>query len=50
MVDENKNSGIGMKGDQKRFVGFNGAIGPEQLKWLQQQLDDALSLKQKVKK
>lgn len=46
--NEDKNSGRGLQGDKKRFVGYNGAIGADQLKWMKQQLDEALSLKQKV--
>lgn len=43
-----KNSPVGLMGLDRRFLMFNGAVGKGQLKWLDNVLDDATKLKQKV--
>ncbi|XP_074294655.1 manganese-dependent ADP-ribose/CDP-alcohol diphosphatase-like [Silene latifolia] len=43
-----KNSPSGLEGFEKRFLMFNGAVGKEQLEWLDHVLQDATKLKQKV--
>ena len=43
-----KNSAIGLKGVDKRFVAYNGGIGKQQLAWLDDQLTDADSKRQNV--
>jgi manganese-dependent ADP-ribose/CDP-alcohol diphosphatase len=47
-LDAEKNSYDGLQGDNKRFVAFNGAIGEEQLKWMEKELEDAVQKNQKV--
>jgi len=42
------NSSAGMHGRLKRFVAFNGALGAEQIKWLESVLEDATSKGQNV--
>ena len=39
----NENSPEGLEDLEKRFVAFNGAVGPLQLEWLQQELEDVRS-------
>eukprot|EP01025_Chloroclados_australasicus_P008068 TRINITY_DN12782_c0_g1_i1.p1 TRINITY_DN12782_c0_g1~~TRINITY_DN12782_c0_g1_i1.p1 ORF type:complete len:327 (+),score=35.68 TRINITY_DN12782_c0_g1_i1:52-1032(+) len=46
--NENKCDVEGLQGKDRRFVAFGGGIGPEQLQWLQQQLQLAKRLQQKV--
>ncbi|KAK9726658.1 hypothetical protein RND81_05G228800 [Saponaria officinalis] len=43
-----KNSPAGLEGLKRRFLMFNGAVGKEQLEWLDRVLEDATELKQKV--
>lgn len=43
-----KNSPIGMVGLEKRFLMFNGAVGKEQLEWLDSVLKDSTKNNQKV--
>ncbi|XVF54569.1 hypothetical protein PTKIN_Ptkin05aG0191700 [Pterospermum kingtungense] len=43
-----KNSPEGLEGLDRRFLMFNGAVGKEQMKWLDCVLQDATNLKQKV--
>lgn len=43
-----KNSPNGLVGLERRFLMFNGAVGKEQLEWLDEVLLDATRLKQKV--
>ncbi|XP_074302389.1 manganese-dependent ADP-ribose/CDP-alcohol diphosphatase-like [Silene latifolia] len=43
-----KNSPSGLEGFERRFLMFNGAVGKEQLEWLDHVLQDATMLKQKV--
>ncbi|KAL5718053.1 hypothetical protein ACHQM5_010992 [Ranunculus cassubicifolius] len=43
-----KNSPVGMVGLKRRFLMFNGAVGKEQLEWLDRVLQDASNLNQKV--
>ncbi|KAK6924771.1 Calcineurin-like phosphoesterase domain, ApaH type [Dillenia turbinata] len=43
-----KNSPIGLDGLERRFLMFNGAVGKEQLQWLDNILKDATSLNEKV--
>ncbi|KAK3439873.1 hypothetical protein EUGRSUZ_B00212 [Eucalyptus grandis] len=43
-----KNSPVGLVGIERRFLMFNGAVGEEQLHWLDSVLRDATNLKQKV--
>ncbi|GLU21519.1 hypothetical protein SLE2022_376530 [Rubroshorea leprosula] len=43
-----KNSPMGLVGLDRRFLMFNGAVGKEQLEWLDAVLQDAAKLKQKV--
>ncbi|KAI4342516.1 hypothetical protein MLD38_027138 [Melastoma candidum] len=43
-----KNSPVGLQGLDRRFLMFNGAVGEEQLQWLDGVLQEATSLKQKV--
>lgn len=45
---ENINAPEGLKGVERRFVGFNGSIGPVQLAWLRKSLEEARELNQKV--
>ncbi|QCE14408.1 manganese-dependent ADP-ribose/CDP-alcohol diphosphatase-like [Vigna unguiculata] len=46
--NENKNSPTGMEGLERRFLMFNGAIGKEQMEWLDGVLLEATKKKQKV--
>lgn len=46
--DVNMNSPEGLEGVERRFVGFNGAVGQLQLKWLEQTLAAARQDDQKV--
>ncbi|KAJ6358788.1 hypothetical protein OIU76_000504 [Salix suchowensis] len=46
--NSDKNSPEGLQGLDRRFVMFNGAVGREQLEWLDGTLQDATKLKQKV--
>ncbi|CAK7357315.1 unnamed protein product [Dovyalis caffra] len=46
--NSDKNSPAGLLGLERRFVMFNGAVGREQLEWLDGILKDATKLKQKV--
>ncbi|KAL2253921.1 UNVERIFIED_CONTAM: Manganese-dependent ADP-ribose/CDP-alcohol diphosphatase [Sesamum indicum] len=43
-----KNSPNGLVGQERRFLMFNGAVGKEQMEWLDQILQDATKLNQKV--
>lgn len=43
-----KNSPEGLSGLDRRFLMFNGAVGKEQLEWLEQTLEEATKLRQKV--
>ncbi|KAK0588172.1 hypothetical protein LWI29_035339 [Acer saccharum] len=43
-----KNSPSGLVGLERRFLMFNGAVGKEQMEWLDDVLQDATKLKQKV--
>lgn len=43
-----KNSPDGLLGLERRFLMYNGAVGGEQMKWLDDVLQDATKLKQKV--
>jgi len=45
---DNMNSPKGLEGTERRFVGFNGAVGPIQLEWLRDTLEDARKEKQRV--
>ena len=42
------NSPEGLKGSERRFVGFNGSVGALQLEWLKKTLDQARLGRQKV--
>ncbi|KAL0417228.1 UNVERIFIED_CONTAM: Manganese-dependent ADP-ribose/CDP-alcohol diphosphatase [Sesamum latifolium] len=44
----NKNSPDGLIGLERRFLMFNGAVGKEQMEWLDHVLQDATKLNQKV--
>ena len=44
----NENSPEGLEGLDRRYVAFNGAIGPTQLTWLRQILQDARTHKERV--
>ncbi|WCJ36152.1 Manganese-dependent ADP-ribose/CDP-alcohol diphosphatase [Euphorbia peplus] len=46
--NSDKNSPEGLVGLERRFLMFNGAVGREQMKWLDSVLQDATKLKQKV--
>ncbi|XP_047982942.1 manganese-dependent ADP-ribose/CDP-alcohol diphosphatase-like [Salvia hispanica] len=46
--NSDKNSPNGLLGRDRRFLMFNGAVGKEQLEWLDGVLQDATSLNQKV--
>ncbi|EOY22272.1 hypothetical protein QUC31_007650 [Theobroma cacao] len=46
--NSNKNSPEGLEGLDRRFLMFNGAVGKEQMEWLDGVLQDATNLKQKV--
>eukprot|EP00429_Kryptoperidinium_foliaceum_P010374 CAMPEP_0176005692 /NCGR_PEP_ID=MMETSP0120_2-20121206/2337_1 /TAXON_ID=160619 /ORGANISM="Kryptoperidinium foliaceum, Strain CCMP 1326" /LENGTH=356 /DNA_ID=CAMNT_0017338407 /DNA_START=164 /DNA_END=1234 /DNA_ORIENTATION=- len=46
--DANMNSPEGLQGTQRRFVGFNGGVGPLQLEWLRKTLMRARQERQKV--
>lgn len=46
--NQEKNSPEGLTGTDRRFVKFNGGIGVDQLKWLEDLLQDATFLGQKV--
>ncbi|KAG5230228.1 hypothetical protein OIU78_029983 [Salix suchowensis] len=46
--NSDKNSPAGLLGLERRFVMFNGAVGREQLEWLDGILQDSTKLKQKV--
>ena len=39
--NEDKNSPLGLQGLDKRFVAYNGGVGPDQLRWLEQILLEA---------
>ncbi|KAK6148281.1 hypothetical protein DH2020_019193 [Rehmannia glutinosa] len=43
-----KNSPNGLVGPERRFLKFNGAVGEEQMAWLDRVLEDATKLNQKV--
>lgn len=43
-----KNSPVGLVGEERRFLMFNGGVGKEQLKWLDGILQEATEMKQKV--
>ncbi|PRQ17193.1 putative hydrolase [Rosa chinensis] len=43
-----KNSPAGLEGLERRFLMFNGAVGKQQLEWLDSILQEATELKQKV--
>lgn len=43
-----KNSPVGLVGLERRFLKFNGAVGKEQIEWLDAVLQDATKLNQKV--
>jgi len=45
---ENENSPEGMDGLQRRYVGFNGAVGKPQMEWLRDTLEEAKANKEKV--
>jgi manganese-dependent ADP-ribose/CDP-alcohol diphosphatase len=45
---ENMNAPEGLEGVQRRFVGFNGAVGRLQLSWLRQTLQEARTANEKV--
>ncbi|KAA8540756.1 hypothetical protein F0562_024325 [Nyssa sinensis] len=46
--NSDKNSPMGLVGLERRFLMFNGAVGKEQLEWLDGVLQDATQLNQKV--
>lgn len=46
--NSDKNSPTGLVEHERRFVMFNGAVGQEQLKWLDHVLEEATKLNQKV--
>ncbi|KAK8511667.1 hypothetical protein V6N13_029269 [Hibiscus sabdariffa] len=46
--NSNKNSPEGLDDVDRRFVMFNGAVGNEQIEWLNNVLQDATNMKQKV--
>ncbi|KAF5182861.1 Manganese-dependent ADP-ribose/CDP-alcohol diphosphatase [Thalictrum thalictroides] len=46
--NSDKNSPEGLVGLERRFLMFNGAVGREQLEWLDQILKDSTELRQKV--
>ncbi|KAK4257015.1 hypothetical protein QN277_006662 [Acacia crassicarpa] len=46
--NEEKNSPTGLVGLERRFLMFNGAVGKEQMEWLNGVLQEATELKQKV--
>ncbi|KAL3825156.1 hypothetical protein ACJIZ3_021185 [Penstemon smallii] len=46
--NSDKNSPNGLVGLERRFLMFNGAVGKEQLEWLDRVLEDATKLNQKV--
>lgn len=46
--NSDKNSPDGLVGLERRFLMFNGAVGKQQLEWLERVLEDATKLKQKV--
>ncbi|KAE8707458.1 Manganese-dependent ADP-ribose/CDP-alcohol diphosphatase [Hibiscus syriacus] len=46
--NSNKNSPEGLEGVDRRFVMFNGAVGKEQMEWLNSVLQDATNMEQKV--
>jgi manganese-dependent ADP-ribose/CDP-alcohol diphosphatase len=46
--DDNMNSPEGLDGVDRRFVAFNGSVGPIQLDWLRGSLDEARRLDQRV--
>jgi manganese-dependent ADP-ribose/CDP-alcohol diphosphatase len=43
-----KNSAIGLVGNERRFVAYNGGVGKEQLAWLDTQLTEADAQRQNV--
>jgi len=45
---EAENSPIGLTGLQKRYVGFNGGVGTQQLEWLHQTLEHSRQCNEKV--
>ena len=45
---ENENSPEGLQGLDRRFVAFNGAVGPKQLVWLKDTLETARKKKERV--
>ncbi|XP_057950663.1 manganese-dependent ADP-ribose/CDP-alcohol diphosphatase [Malania oleifera] len=46
--NSDKNSPVGLVGLERRFLMFNGAVGKEQMEWLDGVLQDATKLKQRV--
>ncbi|TYI90359.1 hypothetical protein E1A91_D03G116200v1 [Gossypium mustelinum] len=46
--NSDKNSPNGLEGLDRRFLMFNGAVGEEQMEWLDCVLRDAINMKQKV--
>ncbi|CAA0818094.1 Manganese-dependent ADP-ribose/CDP-alcohol diphosphatase [Striga hermonthica] len=46
--NSDKNSPNGLVGPERRYLMFNGAVGPEQIEWLDYILQDATKLNQKV--
>lgn len=46
--DKNDNSPEGLNGMAKRFVAFNGGVGPTQLAWLRETLEEARANQQRV--
>lgn len=46
--EKNINSPAGLDGTERRFVGFNGSVGPLQLQWLKDTLSQARHERQKV--
>ncbi|KMS95336.1 hypothetical protein BVRB_009180 [Beta vulgaris subsp. vulgaris] len=46
--NSDKNSPVGLEGLERRFLMFNGAVGKKQLEWLDDVLQNATELKQRV--
>ena len=46
--NEEKNSAVGLKGDMRRFVAYNGGLSQDQLTWLDKQLTEGDNLQQNV--
>lgn len=42
------NSPVGLRGYRRRYVAFNGALGDEQMEWLEKVLEDATAKEQRV--